>query len=237
MTTRALGLVVPRTISTVGGKAVGLGALGVTVRRAIWIVLLDSLYDVLFLGSFVVPALLFLRADAPMWDISVLALGLLLALAAALGWITGPGRLQFLPRWAARMPLLASLLKIDGEDPPDLFLPQHTALIALGLTVVFNTLLGAFYYNVARAVDITGHGPAFVAGFPITQLSLIVAVTPGGLGLVEAGWYGVLLLGAVPEGDVLTFVVAQRAFITLGVLLWAGISVLLSLIADRGKHA
>jgi uncharacterized membrane protein YbhN (UPF0104 family) len=64
-----------------------------------------------------------------------------------------------------------------------------------------------------------------------------VAVTPGGLGLFDAGWYGVLLLGGVPNQEALTFVIAQRAYIFIFVLVWAGFSVLLSLASGGGKHA
>jgi hypothetical protein len=61
MTTRALRLIVPRTLSTLGGKSVGLGALGVSLRRAVWIVMLDNGFDLLVLGTLTGPALLYLR--------------------------------------------------------------------------------------------------------------------------------------------------------------------------------
>ena len=61
MTARALGLVVPRSLSTVAGKSVALRTLGVSLKRSVWIVLMDNLFDLGLLGVLAVPALFFLR--------------------------------------------------------------------------------------------------------------------------------------------------------------------------------
>jgi uncharacterized membrane protein YbhN (UPF0104 family) len=115
--------------------------------------------------------------------------------------------------------------------------PRRVALQTLGLTILLNVALTICFYHISRAVGMTHPWTVFFAGFPITQLSLILAVTPGGLGLFDAGWYGVLLLGGVPNQEALTFVIAQRAYIFLFVLAWAGLSVLLSVVSGGSKHA
>lgn len=45
MTARALGPVVPRSLSTLAGKSVALRALGISLRRSVWIVVMDNLFD------------------------------------------------------------------------------------------------------------------------------------------------------------------------------------------------
>jgi uncharacterized membrane protein YbhN (UPF0104 family) len=237
MTARALGLIVPRTLSTLGGKSVGLGALGVSLRRSVWIVILDNAFDLLLLGILVGPALLYLRDLDAAGEMLVLSLALIVLLASGLWWITGAGRARLLMRWLRRVPRLATALHLDPGNVTDLLPPRLVALETLGLTIVLNAAIAICFYQISRAVGMAHPWTVFVAGFPITQLSLILAVTPGGLGLFDASWYGVLLLAGVPHQEALTFVIAQRAYIFVFVLIWAGFSVLLSLASGGGKHA
>jgi uncharacterized membrane protein YbhN (UPF0104 family) len=234
MTARALGLVVPRSLSTLGGKSVALRALGVSLKRAVWTVMMDNLFDLVLLGVLAVPALFFLKGGVSPGGFIALALGLTLTLAGGLWWATVAGRRLPLSRWLGRVPWLASALHLDLESATSDLLPtRSTALRALGLSLLLNSILATRFYYIARAVEVTYPWLIFAAGFPITQLSLVLAVTPGGLGLFDAGWYGVLLLGGVFHQEALTFVVAQRAYIFVFVLVWAGFSTLLSLTIER----
>ena len=234
---RAFGLIVPRSISTVGGKAVALRAMDVPFKRAVWIVLLDNAFDLGLLGVLALPALLFLRHQGPTWAFVVLALGPILALGGSLWWLTSSGQLGFFTQRLASIPRVASLLRIEVNGPINLRLSPSSALSALALTVTLNGLLATCYYFIARAVGLPHPWSAFAAGFPITQLSLALAVTPGGLGLVDAGWYGVLRLADVPHGDALAFVIAQRAYIFIFVLIWTGFGMLISLPGKSTPHA
>lgn len=237
MTTRALGLVVPRSLSTLGGKSVALGTLGLSLRRAIWIVILDNAFDVLLLSAMVGPGLLYLSKGGSLGRFAVLAGGLVMALAGGLWWLTSTERFQSLWKRFWHIPWLAHRVQIDLENTASLLLPRWSMIRALGLTVLLNGALAICFYFVAQAVGVSHPWPIFVAAFPATQLSLVLAVTPGGLGLFDAGWYGVLLLGGVPSEQALTFVIAQRAYIFVFVLIWAGFSVLLSLVAEGRRHA
>lgn len=244
MTTRAIGLVMPRTLSTVGGKAVGLGALGVPAGRALWIVLLDNGLDLLVLAAATGPALLFLSYGLG-WEFLGACLVVLALLAAAWWWLTSAGTLsptssiRRLVAWAARrLPRLGGMLPgSEAQEALNLFPPRPATLAALGWTAALNSLLALCYYAISRSIGLAQPWTVYAAGFAVTQLSLVVAVTPGGLGLVDAGWYGVLLLAGVPTQQALTFVIAQRAFIFVHVLAWAGASVLLSLALERPSHA
>jgi uncharacterized membrane protein YbhN (UPF0104 family) len=234
MTARALGLVMPRGLSTVGGKSVALRALGVSFRRAVWIVMLDNLFDLMLLGVLAVPGLLFLNGKVSSGGFIALAFGLILALAGGLWWATAIGQRLPLAGWLGRVPWLASVLHLDPESAAvDLLPTRSIAMRALGLSFLLNGILAIRFYYIACAVEVVYPWLIFVAGFPITQLSLVLAVTPGALGLFDASWYGVLLLGGVLPEEALTFIIAQRAYIFVFVLVWAGFSTLLSLTTEK----
>lgn len=238
MTARVLGLVLPRGISTLGGKSVGLRALGISLRRSLWIVLMDNLYDILTLGTAALPAILFLQDQIGviMFILSTFVLWALLALAL---WLTiSSGRLVPLFRWLlARVPWLSQRLEMDERIAAHLFPRAAPAMNALLQTMVLNGLLIATYATISRALDLPAPFWLFAAAFPITQLSLIIAVAPGGLGIFDLGWLGLLRLGGMSQADALTFVVAQRAFIYVFVLVWAAVSALLSFSEERGGSA
>lgn len=234
MTARAIGLVIPRSISTFAGKPVGLRSLGLSLKRSVWAVLVDNLFDLILLSVLAIPALLYLGAQISAHVALALTLGLVLALTGGLWWATNGDRLHRLFKWVERVPHLAKMLPNTSEKATELLLQRRTAVQALGLTLLLNATLATCYHHIGLAVGLSYPWVLFAAGFPGVQLSLVLAVTPGGLGLFDAGWYGVLLLGGVPRQDALAFVIAQRAYMLIFVLVCAGLGTLLPLVA--GEH-
>jgi uncharacterized protein (TIRG00374 family) len=235
ITARAIGLVIPRSLSTFAGKPVALRSLGLSLKRSVWAVLVDSIFDLLLLGVLLIPALLFLGGRTSAQAALALALGLVLALTGGVWWITAGNGLLRLVGWAERVPCLEAILPRTSEKSTGLLLRRAAAVRALGLTLLLNAALAACYHRIGRAVGLSHHWIVFAVGFPAVQLCLVLAVTPGGLGLLDAGWYGVLLLGGVPRKDALTFVVAQRAYVFIFVLICAGFSTLLSLVVEERR--
>lgn len=236
MTARVLGLILPRGISTLGGKSVGLRALGISLRRSLWIVLMDNLFDILTLVLAAIPAIFFLQNQLGALTFAALTALVWLLLALILWVVIASGRLTPLLGWfLSRVPWLSRRLQLDERLAAQLFPRASPAIVALGHTVILNVLLVATYALIARALALPVSGWLFAAVFPVTQLSLIVAVAPGGIGIFDLGWLGLLRLGGMAPDDALTFVVAQRAFIYVFVLIWAGASALLTLTEERGK--
>lgn len=234
MTARVLGLVLPRGISTLGGKSVGLRALGISLRRSLWIVLMDNIYDILTLGLAAIPAIFFLQDQIGVVSLVVLTLALWALLALALWLTVSRGKVAAIFEWLlARVPWLSQRLELDDRIAAHLFPRAGPALSALLHTAVLNVLLIATYAAISRALELSAPFWLFAAAFPITQLSLVIAVAPGGLGIFDLGWLGLLRLGGMPQEEALTFVVAQRAFIYVFVLLWAACSALLSFTEER----
>ncbi len=238
MTTRALGLVVPRSVSILAGKPVALRTLGLPLKRSVWAVLMDNAFDLSLLSVMVVSALLFLRGKISPGGFVALTLALILALAGLLFcWTAAAGRLLPFIERLGRMPGLVSVLQLDSESAITMLPTRLTAMWALGLSVLLNGALATCFYYIACAVGLTYSWSLFAACFPVTQLSLVLAVTPGGLGLFDASWYGVLLLGGVSHQEALTFIIAQRAYVYVFVLIWAGFSALISPAAERQNRA
>jgi len=70
----------------------------------------------------------------------------------------------------------------------------------------------------ALALNIPISPELIIIGAPLGQLSYLIAFTPGGLGIMEAGWLGVLKLLHVQTDIAIDFVVGQR-ILTIGVIL------------------
>lgn len=233
MIARAWGVVLPRSVATIGGKAVGLRAIGLSLRRSVWVVLVDNLLDVLLLTAVTFPALLLLQnlITLPLY---FALYGLCLALLAlALWWGSQPGRLDFLWRWLSRRKWLARRLQVEEETAVSLLPIPAATLQAYLLTALLNTTLAFATYATGRAIGTTADWPLYLAIFPITQLSLIIAVAPGGLGIVDFTWAGLLLLIGVSDSEATIFAVAWRIYLSLFVLIWAGVSVLLNSTAKK----
>ena len=132
MIARAWGIVLPRTVSTLGGKAVGLRALNLSLRRSVWSVMVDNLFDVLLLAAVALPALPYLQNQISLTTYFLLYSLTCLFLGLALWWGSQPGRLDFLLRWLRRIPWLAEKLKLTEETavsllpPPTITLHRHS---------------------------------------------------------------------------------------------------------------
>jgi uncharacterized membrane protein YbhN (UPF0104 family) len=128
--------------------------------------------------------------------------------------------------WLRRIPWLAKRLDFGDNQP----IPSaQDALVTLSWSVLLNGIIAASFYGLGRSIGAPVTLPLLLASYPLVQLSLIIAIAPGGLGIFDAGWLGLLRLGGISEAAALAFVVAQRAFVVVFVLIWAGFSALLSL--------
>ncbi len=227
MAARALGLVLPRTLSTVGGKSAGLRALNVPLQHAVWVVLVDNLFDVLLLAVLALPSLLYFQGFISAALLFILCAVFTLLFGVAMAWLLATHHLLPLLRQLARIPWLAR--RVKPAQLQKLLPDARTAVIILAWTVLLNLLLVLTYVLIAEALHITIPFALMLAVFPIVQLSLIIAIAPGGLGIFDLGWLGLLVLGGLSQANATTFTIAQRAYITVFVLIWTAVSWALSL--------
>ena len=247
MTSRVLGLVVPRSASDLGVRFIALTGLGRTPPGIAGAsVALDQLFDLALLVSILAPTLLIL-GGAGVWA------WYLAAMAAVVGVILmfrlGPGL-----RWlAARLASMASWLGHRGGRASSFFhrraagmerlstlrsfTPGQSAVISAS-TLVRYTLNAGMFWSISQALGLSISFATFTLVGAGVQLSLVAAVTPGGLGIMDLGWAGLLTLSGAQGEAVGTFILGQRAFQYTFFPLMAGLSYLL--VARRsgvsGRH-
>lgn len=229
LTSRVLGLFVSRSGSDLGVRFMAVaGSRRAPARISAASVFLDQLFDLTLLLVWVGPALLVATetVEGPLGKAlltlaSVVAFAMMLGLHRILGWtvraigwslglvarIPSPARAQtFL---LARKRNVESLL--GSED-----LSRRRLSWLAGLTFGRYLLNALMFFAVARALNLEIGWHVYVLTGALVQLSLVVAATPGGLGVMDAGWVVALGLAGVPTETTAAFLVGQRAFQYLG---------------------
>ena len=233
---RVFGLFLPRGSAEVGVRFAALTGIAKTgPEKAAASVVLDRLFDLPILLAWLAPVLLILSGAVPE------KAGAVLLPVATVVAVLGMLRLSLLVGWTARVlsRILACLggprvvrdfaqararnLRQLGEvEQPS----SGQTLFLSGLTVLRYVLNATMFYLIASSLGLGISFYTYLLAGPIIQLSVLVAFTPGGLGIVEAGWVAVYALAGVPGDDVTVFVVGQRAFQYIFFTTLAGISYL-----------
>lgn len=101
---------------------------------------------------------------------------------------------------------------------------KYVFLKAYSLTLLkfANTALRLIF--LVQLLEIPIHYKILILGVPLGQMSFMLAFTPGGLGVFESGWYGILILAGVNKNISASFVVGQRIIMILSNLFLAMIS-------------
>jgi uncharacterized membrane protein YbhN (UPF0104 family) len=74
-------------------------------------------------------------------------------------------------------------------------------------------------------------------GTALAQLGLVIGITPGGLGFVEAGWTGALHVFRISPAEIAQFLIVQRLLIFACVILVGAIAVILGKIFTLRESA
>jgi uncharacterized protein (TIRG00374 family) len=230
---RVLGFVVPKDLTDLGGRAMALVARhDVPLRYAVASVLLDRGFDLLTVALFLGPALLFLSKTVRVGTAVALMVLLALSFYAVLR-LAHRSLLASMVRFYNRASRLVHRLPSPRHRPPwkvespNLSLEALTQAYLFGLSKFLCTALRFMFF--ALALDLPVSPLVFLLGMPVGQLSFLFAFTPGGLGILEAGWYAVLMQIDVPEAYISPFLVEQRVFTMLFVGILALLSSLLTL--------
>lgn len=235
---RTLGFLIPKDLSDLGGRTALLTTRhGIPVPRAVASVLLDRLFDLTLPLLLLGPALLFLTdtVDGKRFILGLLGLPLI---ACATLSVAGKAIITRTASLYSKATAWAWQRFPQTRRWP--MPPQFPVLSGATLSCAFGLSALKFYATAlrfacyARALDLDISPAIFVAGTPITQLSFLLALTPGGLGVLEATWYGILTYTHVSERAIAPFLLAQRV-LTMGCV--GGLTVFVelwrSLTADR----
>lgn len=246
LTSRVLGLFVPRNASDLGVRFVALTGLGRTTPEvAAASVALDQLFDIALLGVWLIPSLLLLSGVGGGWAwallpvVVVVAPLIMLRLGPAMRWVAG-ALSKATARWGERHGKIGAFFSRRSEGLRRLANVQHftqrQSLLIAAVTFVRYGLNALMFWTIAQAMDLSIDLWTFVLVGAAVQLSLVVAFTPGGLGIMDLGFVGLLALGGVPSETVAAFIVGQRAFQYVFFPLMAGISYLASMRGSIGSR-
>jgi len=234
-----VGSVASQSVGTVAVRSAALNQIKqVPLGQSVASVGIDKLMDVLFIVLFGLPASIYFAR----WITLSQALGLaavifilFVALCMALNqrllspilyaveWIFGlANRVSFLKK---RLANLTANVDGLGDYLQPLMTPQTLLWIAL-YSLLKQIMLATRLYFIAQTVDLPISLGILFLGVPMAQFSLFLAFTPGALGVLEAGWYGILSAAAIDSETTITFVIAQRAYnflytVTLTILSYA----------------
>ncbi len=229
---RAIGLVIPMDVSDLGVRTMSLNLdHSVSVKKASYSVYLDRAFDLMITTMFVVPSVLFIAGTIP----ARLCLALYAAIfAAGLLCFALFGRqsmralqrlFQFLFRLVLRIPRVGR--RIGGGSDMDWFDTAGVARIAPGLFILSGVkflFMVLRYYSIAVAIGITVGLDGIVSFVPSAQFAALFALTPGGLGIADWSWSGLLYKIGVGKEQIVPYLISLRLVIALSIIVLALIS-------------
>ncbi len=215
-------------VSQAGGDLVVrpglLNVLGnVQLKTSLTATFLEKIFDLTFIAVTVIPCALYLlgyltRLQTSLIVIIILTFLLFFAIRRTeqmVNWSVAVLKRIFL--FFKKIVLFNRFLKdkhlqqIESMNSMLLLKPQ-ALLNTAALTILRYGLLVTRLYFLNLALELTIPTPVLIVGIPIAQLGLIFAFTPGALGILEAGWYGIFALAHVPEVQRSAFLLAQRVY-------------------------
>jgi len=226
------GLLIPRTVGDISVRSLALKfSGGVPLTRGVYSVVVGHLMTFMVNSLFVLPAILFLTKTLSLGQAMVLAL-VIVALFVTLFLLfnrylfAAAARVYYsFLNLAARLPVLKKRMGPQAAFvAADFHVTRKTAgkIMLCGLAQYFLVILRLYIVAYALRLDI-GFPLLFLGASILLTLSLI-SVFPASLGLSEAGWYGVLSLAGVADPSAITFIVGERIFSTLAIIVVGGLT-------------
>lgn len=237
---RAVSLVVSRNVGDFGARPIAMRVSGsLPLGRALFSSFADKFFDLWLVILCFIPVLLYsMQID----NFQAFAFLLLISITAGSAVVIAKFTsllaifmklIEVFSRKISRLPFLGKLmserrLKKINFNRQNLAKESNIAAKAQFLTLL--KFMGMIFraYFISKAIGF--HVPfwAWLVAVPIAQASALVAITPSGLGILEMGWYGALLLVGVNNLEITAFVIGQRAYIASSVIILAFLSYLMS---------
>ncbi len=213
---RTIGFVLPKDLSDMVVRTLFLSRRNqVPIHISTSSIILDKMLDLIVSVIFLGPSLLFIFGETTISE----SLGILVisAIVVFLLLLFGsPYVLRFIFfSYNLTRKIILGLLRRDYQAIQPARLPSSTYALGYLASVAKQICIGLRAFFLGQAVGISLPPLAFLFGASITQMSYVVSVTPDGLGVFDAAWYGVLSLGGVGDTAVGSFLILQRVFTLL----------------------
>jgi uncharacterized protein (TIRG00374 family) len=221
---RLVGFIVPKDLSDIGGRTATLVVKhDVPLQYAGASVLLDRVFDIVIMGLFLGPSLLFLTDSVGivggMAFMILIASGFYFLIQFGYHFLTDliSKAFNLFVGLLRRLPIIRqrSLNKLEFFP-----LSKHHFSRAYFFSLLKFSCTALRFVFFARALAMPISPFVFFLSMPIGQLSFLFAFTPGGIGIFEAGWYAILAYIGVPHSYISPFLIEQRIFtiIFIGIL-------------------
>ena len=218
----AIGTVIPNDISLAGVRTYYMNrSQNVLLPAALFSVLLDRFFDFIVFFVLVLPSFLMITKVGGEIE-AFLILGLLMAAVFLfIFWKKGEALDSLMRVYRSGTDLLLKLpiigKRIEGKWKETLGKSSFSAgsvYQMMGWSFLKYLLLSLRFYFTGRALGVNFPFLQGVFFIPFIQLVGMLNITPGGLGVVEMGSYGALMLMGVSESKAMVFVVGQRILLS-----------------------
>lgn len=213
---RTIGFVLPKDLSDMVARTLFLSRRNqVPMHLSTSSIILDKMLDLMVSLVFLGPSLLFIFGKTTIAE----SLGILAGSAIAVFLLllfASPYFLRFIFfGYNLVRKVLLGLLRREYQPVQAANLPSSTYALGYLASVAKQICIGLRALFLGQAVGIFLSPLAFLFGASITQMSYVVSVTPDGLGVFDAAWYGVLNAIGVAASNVGAFLLLQRVFTIL----------------------
>jgi len=223
----ALGTVIPMDLSLLGLRSFYLNQFQkIPMSTAVFSVLLDRFLELVLLLVVILPSFLFITGAFSASQTVLTLLLLFVGLSLLTLWKKGDtfnfllkSYETILVRWLSKVPFLRRRLSQEmvGTNVDSCF-SQGSALRIICWNFIKYIFLNLRFYFIGQSLGIQFSLTESFLVLPLIQLSGVVNLTPGGLGVVEMGTYGALLLIGIKQSQILIFVIGQRVLLSLMLL-------------------
>ncbi|MFC1976013.1 lysylphosphatidylglycerol synthase transmembrane domain-containing protein [Chloroflexota bacterium] len=195
----------------------------VSLKKGVYATFVEKVFDLIFIFALIIPAILYLFDLATTYTFLLISATLL----AFLFYFLVRKNAKFVAvlkqtifqgyHILKKIPLLSRLAKdkyltnINNLDKLRL-LEKKTLTYLFGMTCLRYFFVFSRLFFLVAALGLSIPLNVLLAGVPVAQLSLILAFTPGALGVLEGGWYTVFRLAGVSEVDSVAFLIGQRVY-------------------------
>ncbi len=232
---RAVGLVLPMDVSDFGVRTMSLKFdHAVSIGKASYSVYLDRTFDVVVAGLFLVPSVLFITgAVSPSTGLALFGAAFAVGLVCFTFLVQPSTRLlafifHVLFKAVCKIPWIGKRVEFETESQllaggdfkgiaPSLYLLS-------GLKFFFTAMR---FVTLAVAMGMRLGVKEILLFVPGAQFAAMFALTPGGLGIADWSWSGLLYKIGADKHIIVPYLVSLRLVITVSIIVLAGISRLL----------
>ncbi len=206
---RVMGFILPKDITDIGGRALILSKNhNVSMSLAGSSTIIDRLFDVFSIITFLPPVLIFWLG----WINHIFAISLLITVAITTALFILLFQNQIIDKFINITIRFPNIHKQFKELKVNDGINSSMILYIYILSVIKFIFATGRLILIVSALRLPISPFLILFGMPLGQLSFLFAFTPGGIGIFEAGWYGILKLGNVLNEHAVIFVLSQRIF-------------------------